>query len=133
MHNCFKLINETYKIDLNNKRIIISEPTRIGDVACCLPIVTVIKERYPNCHIIFLGQEYTRQFLEIYNGIDEFIDYKNNPFSIAKMQLNRSGDSILYRSGMNLKIKRNFFIRGIIHAGVQRMRFHRGNHAAHSG
>lgn len=31
-----------------------------------------------------------------------------NPFSIAKMQANRSGDSILYRSGMNAKIKRNF-------------------------
>ena len=31
-----------------------------------------------------------------------------NPFSIAKMQVNRSGDSIFYRSGMNAKIKRNF-------------------------
>ena len=31
-----------------------------------------------------------------------------NPFSIAQMQANRSGDSILYRSGMNAKIKRNF-------------------------
>ena len=33
-----------------------------------------------------------------------------NPFSVAKMQVNRSGDSILYRSGMNLKIKRNFHV-----------------------
>ena len=55
-----------------------------------------------------------------------------NPFSVAKMQVNRSGDSILYRSGMNPKIKRNFFIHGSIHAGVQRVRFHRGDHAAHS-
>jgi hypothetical protein len=31
-----------------------------------------------------------------------------NPFSVAKMQVNRSSDSILYRSGMNAKIKRNF-------------------------
>jgi len=31
-----------------------------------------------------------------------------NPFSVAKMQVNRLGDSILYRSGMNAKIKRNF-------------------------
>ena len=30
-----------------------------------------------------------------------------NPLSIAKMQANRSGDSILSRSGMNAKIKRN--------------------------
>ena len=44
-----------------------------------------------------------------------------NPFSIAKMQVNRSGDSILYRSGMNPKIKRNFFIYGSIHAGIQRV------------
>ena len=32
-----------------------------------------------------------------------------NPFSIAKVQVNRSGDSILYRSAMNAKIKRNCF------------------------
>ncbi len=44
-----------------------------------------------------------------------------NLFSIAKMQVNRSGDSILYRSGMNPKIKRNFFIYGSIHAGIQRV------------
>ena len=44
-----------------------------------------------------------------------------NPFSIAKMQVNRSGDSILYRSGMNPKIKRYFFIYGSIHAGIQRV------------
>ena len=42
-----------------------------------------------------------------------------NPFSVAKMQVNRSGDSILYRSGMNAKIKRYFFIYGSIHAGIQ--------------
>ena len=29
--------------------------------------------------------------------------------------MNRSGDSILYRSGMNAKIKRNFLIHGSIH------------------
>ena len=29
-------------------------------------------------------------------------------FSVAKMQVNRSEDSILYRSGMNAKIKCNF-------------------------
>jgi uncharacterized protein YqjF (DUF2071 family) len=44
-----------------------------------------------------------------------------NPFSIAKMQVNRSGDSILYRSGMNPKIKRYFFVYGSIHAGIQRV------------
>jgi hypothetical protein len=43
------------------------------------------------------------------------------------------GDSILYRSGMNAKIKRNFFIHGSIHAGVQRVRFHRSDYAAHFG
>ena len=37
-----------------------------------------------------------------------------------------------YRSGMNAKIKRNFFIHGSIHAGVQRVGFHRSDHAAHS-
>ena len=45
-----------------------------------------------------------------------------NPFSIAKMQVNRSG--------MNAKIKRNFFIHGSIHAGVQRVRFHRAKYSS---
>jgi hypothetical protein len=31
-----------------------------------------------------------------------------NPFSVEKMQPNSSGDSIIYRSGMNPKIQRNF-------------------------
>ena len=31
-----------------------------------------------------------------------------NPFSVANMQVNRLGDSILYRSGMNAKSERNF-------------------------
>jgi len=31
-----------------------------------------------------------------------------NPFSVEKMQVNQSGDSIIYRSGMNEKIHRNF-------------------------
>ena len=31
-----------------------------------------------------------------------------NPFSVEKMQVNPSGDSIIYRSGMNEKIHRNF-------------------------
>ena len=44
-----------------------------------------------------------------------------NPFSIGKMQVNRSGDSILYRAGMNAKIKRYFFIYGSIHAGIERV------------
>ena len=56
-----------------------------------------------------------------------------NPFSVSKMQVNRSGDSILYRSGMNAKIKRNFSIHGSIHASIHGVRFHRSDHAAHSG
>ena len=31
-----------------------------------------------------------------------------NPFSVDKMQTSSSGDSIIYRSGMNPKIQRNF-------------------------
>ena len=62
-------------MDLSNKRIIICKQTRIGDVMCCLPLVTVLKNRYPNFQILFLGQEYTRPLIETYNGIDEFIDY----------------------------------------------------------
>ena len=36
---------------------------------------------------------------------------------------------ILFRSRMNLKIKRNFFIHGSIHVSIQRVRFHRAKYS----
>jgi len=50
-----------------------------------------------------------------------------NPFSVTKMQVNRSGDSILYRSGINPKIKRNLIdLKTARAGGLARINFCRG-------
>ena len=42
-------------------------------------------------------------------GLERLAQYMiRNPFSVDKMQVNGKGDSIVYRSGMNPKIRRNF-------------------------
>lgn len=59
------------KIDLNNKKIIISRTDSIGDVVLTLPLCYFIKENFTNCEIHFLGQTYTRPVLDFCSAIDE--------------------------------------------------------------
>lgn len=53
--------------------ILISRTDNIGDVVLTLPVVHVLKEKFPNCRIIFLGKTYTKPVLECCNSIDEII------------------------------------------------------------
>ena len=70
------------RIDLENKRIIISRTDSIGDVMLTLPICAWIKEQFPSATIIFLGKGYTRAVVEAYLAVDIFEDwndYSNEP------------------------------------------------------
>lgn len=58
------------------KRLLISRTDSIGDVLLTLPLAGLIKARYPEMHIAFLGQSYTRPVIEACASIDEFIDWK---------------------------------------------------------
>jgi heptosyltransferase III len=53
--------------------IIISRTDSIGDVVLTLPIAHVLKHKFPNCKIIFLGKSYTKPVLECCVNIDQIV------------------------------------------------------------
>jgi heptosyltransferase III len=55
------------------KTIIISRTDSIGDVVLTLPIAHVLKHKFPNCKIIFLGKSYTKPVLECCVNIDQIV------------------------------------------------------------
>lgn len=66
--------------------IIISRTDSIGDVVLTLPVATVLKKKYPNLTIGFMGKAYTRPVIEACTSVDEFIDveeFLKEPVNIA--------------------------------------------------
>jgi ADP-heptose:LPS heptosyltransferase len=57
------------------ERIILSRTDSIGDVMLTLPMAGILKERFPQCRIIFLGKSYTKAVIETCEHVDEFIDW----------------------------------------------------------
>jgi ADP-heptose:LPS heptosyltransferase len=60
----------------NPKTILISRTDSIGDVVLTLPMAGVLKKYFPESRIIFLGQNYTREVVQLSKYVDEFIDWK---------------------------------------------------------
>lgn len=56
-------------------KIIISRTDSIGDVLLTLPVAGIIKEKFPECKIIFLGSSYTGDIVEACCHVDEFADW----------------------------------------------------------
>lgn len=54
--------------------IIISRTDSIGDVMLTLPMAAVLKDRFPEVRISFLGKHYTRPVIEACAAVDTFID-----------------------------------------------------------
>lgn len=65
------------KIDLSNKRIVVSRTDSIGDVMLTLPICAWIKDHFPTASIIFLGKGYTKPIVEAYQKVDLYVDWKD--------------------------------------------------------
>ena len=59
----------------NNPVIIISRTDSIGDVVLTLPMAGIIKQQVPNCKIIFLGRNYTKDVITLSEYVDEFVSY----------------------------------------------------------
>ena len=55
----------------NPKKIVISRTDSIGDVALTLPLAGILKEKYPDSKIIFLGNTYTKPIIQCCNAVDE--------------------------------------------------------------
>lgn len=63
-------------MNLNNKTVLISRIDSIGDVVLTLPLCIWIKENYPQCKIIFLGNTYTKPVISCLPQVDEIIEWK---------------------------------------------------------
>lgn len=85
---------------MNPKSIIISRTDSIGDVILTLPLAGILKQFFPDLHIIFLGSTYTKDIVACSKYIDEFIDWqhiknltKNEAVAYLK---NTNADTILH-------------------------------------
>lgn len=66
------------------KRLIISRTDSIGDVILTLPLAGIIKEKFPDCKVFFLGKTYTKPIIEMSKHVDVFLNWDtikddNNP------------------------------------------------------
>lgn len=55
------------------KTIIISRTDSIGDVVLTLPVAHLLKQKFPDCKIIFLCKSYTRPVIECCTNVDQIV------------------------------------------------------------
>lgn len=60
---------------MDNKTILLSRTDSIGDVVLSIPMAGIIKEKYPNAKIVFLGKSYTKDVILLSKHIDKFMDW----------------------------------------------------------
>ena len=68
------------------RNIIISRTDSIGDVVLTLPMAKIIKDKFPDIKIAFLGKNYTKSVVECCEYVDEFIeldDFLNNEVEVC--------------------------------------------------
>jgi heptosyltransferase III len=56
-------------------RILVSRTDGIGDVVLTLPLLGVLKERFPDARVLFLGSAYTRPVAELSRHVDGYVDW----------------------------------------------------------
>ena len=57
------------------KNILISRTDSIGDVVLTLPMAGILKQRFPQCRIFFLGAEYTHAVVDCCKDVDQFVSW----------------------------------------------------------
>ncbi len=55
--------------------ILLSRTDSIGDVILTLPLAGLIKEKYPQAKVFFLGKTYTKDIIECSKHIDKFLNW----------------------------------------------------------
>lgn len=68
------------------KHIVISRTDSIGDVILTLPICGILKSKFPNCSITFLGKSYTKDIIECSIFVDHFLNWDD----LSKLNSNES-------------------------------------------
>ena len=62
-------------VESSPKRIVISRTDSIGDVILTLPLAGILKKKFPDSKIIFLGNSYTEAIVRVSVYVDEFINW----------------------------------------------------------
>jgi ADP-heptose:LPS heptosyltransferase len=57
------------------KKIVISRTDSIGDVCLTLPMAGILKEKFPECKIVFLGNTYTKPIINCCTSVDEIWEW----------------------------------------------------------
>jgi heptosyltransferase III len=60
---------------LNPEKILISRTDSIGDVILTLPVAGMLKEKFPEAKVIFMGRSYTEPIVSCCAHVDEFLNY----------------------------------------------------------
>ncbi len=61
--------------EITPSRIIISRTDSIGDVILTFPFCQLLKNRFPDAQLIYLGRNYTQSIIESFTMIDEFLSW----------------------------------------------------------
>jgi ADP-heptose:LPS heptosyltransferase len=72
---------------MENKTILLSRTDSIGDVVLSLPMAGLIKEKYPNSKVLFLGKSYTKDIILCSKYIDKFINWSEIENLSLKQQI----------------------------------------------
>jgi ADP-heptose:LPS heptosyltransferase len=57
------------------KKVIISRTDSIGDVILTLPVAGILKTKFPDSELIFLGRSYTKDVVQACEHIDQFLNW----------------------------------------------------------
>ena len=79
------------------KRILICRTDSIGDVMLTLPMAGVLKNLFPDCELLFLGKNYTRNVIECCEHINAFVNWD-------EMQNNSPSEAIDQISQLNVDV-----------------------------
>ena len=69
-------------------KIVLSRTDSIGDVILTLPMAGVLKKKFPNVPIVFLGKNYTKDVIETSSFIDEFMSIDELTKLSTRAQIN---------------------------------------------
>ena len=70
-------------------RILLSRVDNIGDVVLTLPMASVLKQHYPNCHIVFMARDYVREIVASCPSVDEFLSWNELESAPAEQAVKR--------------------------------------------
>ena len=62
------------------KKIVIVQGAKLGDMVCTTPIFRAIKQQYPTCEVIVVGDSVNEKLLENHPDVDRYIVWRKNNF-----------------------------------------------------